>query len=121
MSKRNFSRKIQIANSREFNVSEIAQFIRKHGQIPMSWGYRSPANYMNKALVFRVNGYQHKGLVSITLNGMDLFDVELLNNQYNSKKVVEDVYIDSLMNVLDSLIETGDMSFEEYKNKVTNG
>lgn len=119
MSKRNFSRKIQISDDiRKFDVSSIANFIRKHGQIPMSWGYRNATNYMDKALVFRVNGFEHRGVVSITLNHKDLFNVELLSGHYNSKKVVEDVYIDSLINVLDSLIETGNMSFDEYKKKV---
>ncbi|MCL2289238.1 MAG: hypothetical protein FWC34_00815 [Bacteroidetes bacterium] len=86
-----------------------------------SWGIS-----MQKAMIYRnmpslglgVNGYKHKGWVIISLNeGKDLYNIYLLNESQRVTQIIEDVFCEDLT-VLDSLIETGEMSEQEYKDKV---
>ena len=70
------------------------------------------------SLGIRVNGYQHKGWVIISLNeGRDLYNIYLLDKKQNVTQTFEDVYAEDL-EILDSLIETGEMSEQEYKEKI---
>jgi hypothetical protein len=70
------------------------------------------------SLGIRVNGYIHKGWVIIALNeGKDLYNIYLLDKLRNVTETIEDIYVEDL-EILDTLIETGDMSKEEYKGKV---
>ena len=72
------------------------------------------------SLGIRVNGYIHKGWVIIALNeGKDLYNIYLLDKKQNVKETIEDVFVEDL-DVLDSLIETGEMSKQEYKDKVNS-
>ena len=70
------------------------------------------------SLGIRVNGYQHKGWVIVALNeGKDLYNIYLLDKLMNVKQTIEDVYVEDL-EILDTLIETGEMTEQEYKDKV---
>ena len=70
------------------------------------------------SLGIRVNGFKHKGWVIISLNeGKDLYHIYLLDKKQNVKETIEDVFVEDL-DVLDSLIETGEMTEQEYKDKV---
>ena len=86
-----------------------------------SWGIAEQRAmiYNNMAsLGIRVNGYIHKGWVIIALNeGKDLYNIYLLDKKQNVKETIEDVFVEDL-DVLDSLIETGEMSKQEYIDKV---
>lgn len=75
--------------------------------IMWSWGFNAPkALANNEGLIFRVNGFKHKGLVKVVYHeGKDLFIVVLLDNQYRELKRVEDVYLDSLVEVIDEEVE----------------
>ena len=88
-----------------------------------SWGMaeQRAMNFRNMpALGIRVNGYQHKGWVVIALNeGKDLYNIYLLDNLQHVKQTIEDVFVEDL-EILDSLIETGEMTEQEYINKVKN-
>ena len=69
-----------------------------------SWGFNTPIAIAN-GLRFNVQGFKFKGIVEIEYNeGTDLFNVHFLKNG----KVVEsikDVYIDSLVDVIDYKVE----------------
>lgn len=86
----------------------------------MSWGiekvyaqYYPHHGHPSPTLVMKVNGFNYKGIVRVVYNeGTDLYDI-LTNGD-----VIEDVYCDVLGNVLDKLIEKGDMSEEEYRKRV---
>ena len=86
-----------------------------------SWGIaeQRAMMYNNMAsLGIRVNGYIHKGWVIISLNeGRDLYNIYLLDKKQNVTQTFEDVYAEDL-EILDSLIETGEMSEQEYKEKI---
>jgi len=86
-----------------------------------SWGIAEQRAMMYKnmaSLGIRVNGYIHKGWVIISLNeGKDLYNIYLLDKKQNVKQTFEDVYAEDL-EILDSLIETGEMNEQEYKEKI---
>lgn len=81
-----------------------------------SWGFHRPMALPNdKGLRFYVNGFKYSGRVDVVYNdGRDLFEVSLSNGT-----IVEDVYLDCLVNVIDGLVERVDNYAErvnaEYK------
>ena len=73
----------------------------------MAWGARQYVGSEN-ALRFRVSGLKFRGIVAITLNGRDLYDIELGNprkSKWVVKHSINDVYCDQLVEVLDRYIE----------------
>ncbi|MCL2311913.1 MAG: hypothetical protein FWC41_05430 [Firmicutes bacterium] len=106
-------------------ANEIYRQIKATFNINVLWSWGIS---MQKAMIYRnmpslglgVNGYKHKGWVIISLNeGKDLYNIYLLNESQNVTQVIEDVFCEDL-EILDSLIETGDMSEQEYKDKVNS-
>lgn len=70
------------------------------------------------ALVMHVNGFQFKGDVYIALDeGSDYYCI-YGDNDGKTKEYYHDIAFDELGDVLDSMIETGGMSKEEYQAKV---
>lgn len=104
-----------------FEVNDVYRVIRSGGSITWSWGMSSPKNFHDRALTFSVNGFKHKGIVAITYNRVpDLFNVELRNRQYNLVDKIDGVYIDQLVQVIDSMVETDNDKSQEYKGQVEN-
>lgn len=75
--------------------------------VVFSWGFHRPtALPNNEGLAFRVNGFKHRGWVFVKYNeGKDLFDIELRDNAMTIIRVIEDVYFDQLVNVIDHAVE----------------
>lgn len=72
------------------------------------------------ALVMQVNGFQFQGLVYIALDeGSDYYRIYAEKDGVN-KEYHRDIAFDELGNVLDSMIETGGMTKEEYQAKVND-
>lgn len=68
--------------------------------VVLSWGFNSP-NAITNGLRFKVQGFKFTGTVEVIYNeGADLFNVHLSNGT-----VVADVYVDSLVGVIDGLVE----------------
>jgi len=79
-----------------------------------SWGFNSPKAISN-GLLFRVNGFKHKGYVSVNYNeGKDLFDVFLFNPQMVIVKKIESVFFDELVEIIDEAVER----VTDYENRV---
>ena len=102
---------------------EMAQYIlnilRTQPMVMCSWGFRSPLVIKN-GLRFHVNGFRHRGWCEVVYNeGSDLFSFCTYGIKGKIKHVVEEVFFDNLVNVIDAAVETGRMSDEEYKSKVT--
>ena len=92
----------------------IMQILRTQPMIVFSWGFHTPVA-INNGLKFKVQGYLHKGWVEVIYNeGRDLFEVRTINRNGTIKKQIEDVYFDSLVNVIDGMVERS----ENYKEKV---
>ena len=68
--------------------------------VVLSWDFNSP-NAITNGLRFKVQGFKYTGTVEVIYNaGADLFNVHLTNDT-----VVTDVYTDSLVEVIDALVE----------------
>ena len=91
----------------------ILQILRTQLMIVFSWGFHKPQRLPNdQGLSFMVDGYKYQGRVQVIYNeGADLFDVRLDNGE-----IVEDVYLDQLVNVIDGMVERTD----NYTETVTN-
>ena len=103
-------------------ANEVNAIIRNAGAVAWSWGIdnKTATEYEGKAaFAFPVQGFRHRGGVVVALNeAKDLYEVHLLNEKAESVKVVEDVYIDELISVLDREIETGNDDEKTYTEKV---
>jgi len=110
-------------------VNEIAKEIYRQIKatfnisVLWSWGIEEQRAMTYKkmpSLGLKVNGFQHKGWVIISLNeGKDLYNIYLLDKLQNETRVIEDVFCEDL-DILDTLIETGEMNEQEYAEKVDN-
>lgn len=80
----------------------ILQILRSRLMVVLSWGFHKPQQLRNdKGLSFIVDGFKYQGRVQVIYNeGTDLFEVRLDNGE-----IVEDVYLDQLVGVIDNLVE----------------
>lgn len=89
-----------------------------------SWGVSKKSFGIHNdmpTLYLKVNGFQHKGWVLVSLNeGEDLYEIELQNNRGKVLFTRKGVYFDELGVILDKLIETGEQTAEEYKQQVNH-
>ena len=84
--------------------------------ILMSWGFHNPRIIQN-GLSFFVNGFKHKGKVSIQYKeGQDLFEIFLFDENEKLVDTIHMVYFDQLVEVIDERIE----KIEDYNNRVDN-
>lgn len=84
----------------------ILSILRTQPIVVFSWGFHN-AHPIRNGLRFSVNGYLHQGDVEVIYNeGADLFVVNVLNADGTIKQQEEDVYLDCLVNVIDSMVET---------------
>ena len=81
--------------------------------VVFSWGFNTPTAIAN-GLRFKVQGFKFKGTVEVEYNeGTDLFEVKLIKNG-KVVETVEDVYLDSLVDVIDYRVEKVD----NYKERI---
>ena len=89
------------------------QIFRAYAMVVFSWGFNAPTAIAN-GLRFKVQGFKFKGTVEVVYNeGTDLFEVKLIKNG-KVVETVEDVYLDSLVDVIDYRVEKVD----NYKQRV---
>lgn len=93
----------------------IMQILRSYAMVVFSWGFNNPTAIEN-GLRFKVQGFKFKGTVEVEYNeGTDLFDIRLIQNG-KGVETIEDVYLDSLVDVIDNHVEKVD----NYKQRVIN-
>ena len=106
-------------------MNNVANYIREilltQLMVVFSWGAHNfkaigESEEGEGGLEFEVNGL-HKGGVRIILNWLDLFDVYLLNQDGTIKEKISDIYVDSLVSVLDHAIEKVDNYEERVKRE----
>lgn len=92
-----------IENKRDFDLKDLWYHMRKLTKV-WSWGVEKIHFYENKLLGLKVNGHHFTGIVCITLNGNDTFNID-----YWQEGVLLDtkneIYIDQLIDVIDLDIE----------------
>lgn len=89
----------------------ILQILRTQLMVVFSWGFNSPRKLPDdKGLSFIVNGFKYQGKVTVIYDkSTDLFNVTLENGETE-----EGVYLDCLVNAIDSMVERCD----NYKQTV---
>ena len=93
----------------------IMQILRSYAMVVFSWGFNNPTAIEN-GLRFKVQGFKFKGTVEVEYNeGTDLFDIRLIQNG-KVVETIEDVYLDSLVDVIDNHVE----KVVNYKQRVIN-
>lgn len=86
-------------------ASYILSILRTQLVIVFSWGFHNPVAVEN-GLRFLVNGYLHQGWVEVLYDeGSDLFKVRTLEKGA-VKQEINDVFFDSLVDVIDRMVET---------------
>jgi hypothetical protein len=93
---------------RQQDVNETLRLLRTGGLKFFSWGGQAWMNLYNKFLRFKVNGHHHKGHVYISVNGSDLYNIYLTSTRGTVKEVIEDIYFEDLVDVIDNKIERVD-------------
>ena len=90
----------------------ILQILRSQLMVVFSWGFNSPMRLPDdRGLRFYVDGFKYQGAIEVIYNiGKDLFEVHLTDNG----TIIEDVYLDNLIQVVDGLVERTD----DYLNRV---
>ena len=85
----------------------ILSILRMELMVVFSWGFHRPTALPNdEGLAFKVDGFKHRGWVFVKYNeGKDLFDIELRGNDMTIISVIEDVYFNQLVNVIDHAVE----------------
>ena len=107
-----------IKNKREFDPQDLAFNMKKYNtSIIFSWAARGWINYFNKALVFRVSGFKFKGNVMISLNAMDLFDIEFFTIRGTLKHSMNDIFVGDLVEHIDNFVEKTDNYKEDIKKE----
>ena len=94
----------------------ILTILRSNQMVMWSWGFNHPMELTdNDGLLFYVNGYKHKGYVKVVYDeGKDLFVVILIDRRLRELKRIEDVYFDTLIDVIDEAVERT----EDYETRV---
>ena len=105
-----------------YTASTIMSVLKARPNTLMSWGSRNfkACEFENKpALMFRVSGFIHSGLVYVTYNeSSDLYDIYITNMRSRILETFEGAYFDMLTDVIDSLVETKNDKNDEYKKQV---
>ena len=86
--------------------------------IVMSWGVdMDTIKPVKGGLEFHVQGFKHTGMVRIVLDeGKDLFEIYLISDSEGEKNVIEDVYFDMLVSVIDENVERTD----DYDKRISD-
>lgn len=92
----------------------ILRILKSQLMVMLSWGvsdFRALPN--NEGLIFHVKGFKFVGWVKVVYNeGRDLFDIFYLNNEMETQKVENGIYLDMLVSTIDEEVEKT-RSYEE--------
>lgn len=101
-------------DGRLIDAQQLKSYLGVKTAVFLSWGTEAMSLTQNKRLaVLKVNGFKHKGIVAIKLNGADLFEVHLLNEDGSIKRSINDLYFDQLQSAIDEAIEHTGKDYEE--------
>lgn len=91
--------------------------LRTRPIIMMSWGIdTNTVRPVKLGLEFHVQGFKHTGIVQVILDeGKDLFEIHLIPDLEGERKIIEDVYFDMLVSVIDENVEKTD----DYEKRIS--
>ena len=89
-------------------IGMTEEFVPTLRRMPIvwSWGARDWTKMNEGVLRFKVSGRLHEGYVYLSINFMDLFRIDLTDGSGKIVTTEDDIYVDTLIEVLDKLIET---------------
>lgn len=91
----------------------IMSILQTQLMVVFSWGFHKPTAIEN-GLRFCVQGFKFRGMVEVVYNeGNDLFDVSFVKAN-NVIKVIDGVYFDMLIDVIDDYVEKTD----DYESRI---
>jgi len=97
----------------------IYSILKSQPTILMSWGFNSPV-VIKQGLRFKVNGFKHNGYIEVRYNeGLDLFDIFLINDDNTLKDSLVGIYFDELIDTIDEYVERVD-NYTERVNQQYN-
>ena len=98
--------------------SYILHTFRMQAKTVASWGFNLPVRFHDGIGVeLSVEGLIHQGRVKVLYDaGADAFDIYIMNADGSTKEVIEEVYIDVLVDVIDRHVER----CENYEQCVKN-
>ncbi len=72
---------------------------------------------IEREMKFHVQGFKHTGMVQIILDeGKDLFEIHLIPDSEGERKIIEDVYFDMLVSIIDENVEKTD----DYEKRISD-
>lgn len=95
----------------------IWNILRTRPIIMMSWGIdTNTVRPVKLGLEFHVQEFKHTGMVQVILDeGKDLFEIHLIPDLEGERKIIEDVYFDMLVSVIDENVEKTD----DYEKRIS--
>lgn len=100
----------------------ILRILRSQLMVMLSWGvsdFRALPN--NEGLIFHVKGFKHVGWVKVVFNeGLDLFDIYYLNNDMETLKVDDGIYLDMLVTAIDEEVEKTKNYEQDVRRSLVN-
>lgn len=105
---------LESIGERMFDPNETMKVLVHNPMVYFSWGpgkkiytIGKESDGWVKGIMFKVNGRKWKNWVMITLNGLDYYEVRLLDKNQEVKVVKDhDIMFDELVDVIDRLIES---------------
>ena len=96
----------------------IWSILKTQPVIVMSWGVdMDTIKPVKGGLEFHVQGFKHTGMVQIILDeGKDLFEIHLIPDSEGERKIIEDVYFDMLVSIIDENVEKTD----DYEKRISD-
>ena len=96
----------------------IWSILKTQSIIVMSWGVdMDTIKPVKGGLEFHVQGFKHTGMVQIILDeGKDLFEIHLIPDSEGERKIIEDVYFDMLVSIIDENVEKTD----DYEKRISD-
>ena len=96
----------------------IWSILKTQPVIVMSWGVdMDTIKPVKGGLEFHVQGFKHTGMVQIILDeGKALFKVHLIPYSEGERKIIEDVYFDMLVSIIDENVEKTD----DYEKRISD-
>ena len=96
----------------------IWSILKTQPVIVMSWGVdMDTIKPVKGGREFHVQGFKHTGMVQIILDeGKDLFEIHLIPDSEGERKIIEDVYFDMLVSIIDENVEKTD----DYEKRISD-
>jgi len=93
---------------RDFNIEDALNQLTRNRSIWWSWGVQNVTKLKHgrsvRGMSFRVNGMKFQGVVVVTVNGLDYYEVRFLKED-GSFELISDIYADNLVQVIDEYVE----------------